>query len=566
MKYFFIALFFCFYGSYSSVKAGVIISDNVTSFTSNDHNLVYVRYIDDKYKLYLDNQVIVTSSYSISYPSIDKYGTKIVFSGISILNENRYCISILDGKKNLCNDMYLYDIESKKIDNLSSTFNGNTYISKLSGDGRYVAFESSSSNITSDYVYSCSSYKNDISRYCSNIYKLDLLNNKFTLVSKRGHSGRYDSMEPSINYDGSVIVFRSMESFFEDKKYCYSEYYDRYSYCSIIYMYRYNVLSQISDYRDDSYNGYVSGNYVSFDSYSTHDLFDYHYQNSTFLYDIDNDKYSVINKSPNRVINNVMLSNDAKFNLSVSSSSNMGNSSGGINSLIVSNVSTNKSLIVNDTYNYDVIDAYIFSDNSRVYFLSNNKLVYAFLSSSGPSISSNKNLTIVKGKDYDLFKYVQVEDVLDKAVDVYVKDYSDFNDSREGRYTITLAARDSYGNETYYDYVVEVIDKDIESPIFIGESKYSIYVNDKKFRLSDYISVYDNVDDGLSYSVVKGKLDISESGTYNIVLKAEDSSSNVTYFNVKIIVKEKGSSFVKSIGALCVVVCLMWYIMVLKKK
>jgi hypothetical protein len=462
--------------------------------------------------------------------------------------------------------MYLYNIKTKEISNLSATFNGNTYISKLSGNGRYVAFESSSSNITSDYVYSCSSYKNDISRYCSNVYTLDLINNRFTLISKSGHSGRYDSMEPSINYDGSVIVFRSMESFFKEKKYCYSEYYDIYSYCSTIYMYRNNTLSQISDNKNDSYNGYVSGNYISFDSYSTHDLFDYHYQNSTFLYDIENRKYSVINKSPNRVIYNVMLSDDAKFNLSISSSSNIGHSNGYMNSLIVSNVSTNKSLIVNDIYNYDVADAYIFSDNSRVYYLSNNKLIYVILSSSGPSISSEKNLTIIKGKRYDLFKYIKVDDILDKEVELYVKDYGDFNDALAGRYTITVAARDSYGNETYYDYVVEVIERDNEAPIFIGESQYKIYINDKKFKLSDHISVYDNVDDSLSYSVVKGRLDVGESGTYNVILKAEDSSSNVSYFNVKIIVEDKGSSFVKSIGAICLVVCLSWYIMVLKKK
>ena len=198
------------------------------------------------------------------------------------------------------------------ITNITDNFDGNSYISSISGNGRYVVFESSSSNVTGDYIYRCKTYQNDFDRSCSNIYKVDLINKKYILVSKNVLSGNGDSMEPSINYSGDSVVFRSLAPFFNDIKYCYNQYYDEYSYCSIIYLYKNNKLSMISDVKHDSYNGYISSmsDFISFDSYSTMSLFEYHYQNSTFMYDIANKHVSVINRSPNRVINNVMISSN----------------------------------------------------------------------------------------------------------------------------------------------------------------------------------------------------------------------------------------------------------------
>jgi hypothetical protein len=295
-------------------------------------------------------------------------------------------------------------------------------------------------------------------------------------------------------------------------------------------------------------------------------LFDYHYQNSTFLYDIDNDKYMVINKSPNRVISNVMIDGLGKYNLSISKASNIVDSNVYLDNLFITNISTGKSIVIDDVYNYDISDGYISSDSKYVYYLGNNRLVKCSLTSSSPVISSTRSLIILRGKSYDLFKYIHVEDDLDINVSTYVIDYRNFNVNIPGSYTILIGAIDSHNNVSIYEYSVEVIDKDLSGPIFIGDSKYVIDINDKNFRLSDYINVIDNIDDNVRYSVVSGNVDISKVGKYKLVLKASDSSSNESYFNVVIEVKDNSSSVMKSVGAFFVVGFIIWYVVLLKKK
>lgn len=554
----------------NSIK-GNIVADNVECFNVSEQNgsVVYITK-SDNYNLYLkkadEEKLIISSPNKLSYLSISSDGNNITFTGINVLGENRICQSILDGKEEFCSDIYWYNLSDNNIENITSDFDGNSYISSISGNGRYVAIESSSSNVTGDYIYRCKSYQNNIDRSCSNIYKFDLINKKYSLISKHTLSGSEDSMEPSINYSGDSIIFRSFAPFFNSSKSCYNQYYDEFSYCSTIYLHKDNKLTMISDDKYDSYNGNISSksNFVSFDSYSTMSLFEYHYQNSTFLYDINKNEVSVINKSPNRVINNVMISSNGKFNISISRATNIADSHSFMDNLIVTNIFTGKSIILDNDTVYDVKNGIITDD--IVYILRDKKIVEVKLNTNAPIIKSSKDLTIIQGSNYNLLKYISVEDDLDENVNVYVSDYGDFNGNKPGKYTITIRAVDSNMNSSFYSYDVIVVERDIKSPIFVGDDYYRIKVNDKSFRLSDYVHVYDDVDDKVNYFVESGSVDITKAGKYKLLLKCSDSSSNNSYLSVTIEVVDDSLSFFKALFGVGIFSIFVLYIIFLKKK
>jgi hypothetical protein len=78
--------------------------------------------------------------------------------------------------------------------------NGPSFTPKISGDGRFVVFASSASNLLGE-----------ISVPTTQIYLYDVALGTTTLVSKSasGQVANDDSFGPSINYDGSVITFAS---------------------------------------------------------------------------------------------------------------------------------------------------------------------------------------------------------------------------------------------------------------------------------------------------------------------------------------------------------------------
>ncbi len=114
--------------------------------------------------------------------------------------------NLVPNDTNGCEDAFRYDRETKIIQRVSLSSsgtqgNGNCYyIPSISGDGRYIAFESHASNLV----------PNDLNGRWD-IFVRDCQTNTTTIVSvaSNGTQGNHDSSTPSISADGRYVTFES---------------------------------------------------------------------------------------------------------------------------------------------------------------------------------------------------------------------------------------------------------------------------------------------------------------------------------------------------------------------
>lgn len=132
--------------------------------------------------------------------SISADGRFVVFHSTATNLSNR-C-----GNGNL--HVYRHDLESGEticvsLNNEGRQSNGNSALARVSGDGRFVAFQSNPTNVTTR---------------CSNgfthIYVRDTVEERTTCASvdKSGNQGNNDSGQPSISSDGRFVAFSSAAS------------------------------------------------------------------------------------------------------------------------------------------------------------------------------------------------------------------------------------------------------------------------------------------------------------------------------------------------------------------
>ncbi len=173
----------------------------------------------------LNNNGEQTNSYSSS-PSISNDGTRVAFS--SMAN------NLVDGDNNSRRDVFVRDLVYNITKRASESSLGEEVRMEssnpvISGDGRYVAFESgnrppqvSAASPGHGWIYSTP--KNQISQ-ASALVPGDIINSKDIFVkdlftgdinkiswSINGSEANADSYEPSINYNGSVVSFTSWAS------------------------------------------------------------------------------------------------------------------------------------------------------------------------------------------------------------------------------------------------------------------------------------------------------------------------------------------------------------------
>lgn len=116
-----------------------------------------------------------------------------------------------DGRYVAYDASYLYVYDRQTGNTVTSSFkpyDGSSGASNLalSGDGRYLVFEASADDILdpNDPIQ-------DTNDFYTDIYRWDWQADKVLLVSRStsGEIGNYDSTDPSINFDGSVIAYAS---------------------------------------------------------------------------------------------------------------------------------------------------------------------------------------------------------------------------------------------------------------------------------------------------------------------------------------------------------------------
>lgn len=104
------------------------------------------------------------------------------------------------------NDVFIHDLETQTTQRVSASLNGglSNYGVRdeglsISDNGRYIAFVSTSSNLTDNFTYNQQVYVRDMETQTTEIIS----------VSSDGIQGNSNSNEPSISGDGRYVVFRS---------------------------------------------------------------------------------------------------------------------------------------------------------------------------------------------------------------------------------------------------------------------------------------------------------------------------------------------------------------------
>ena len=132
------------------------------------------------------------------YPSISPDGRYVTFSS--------YARNLVSGDTNNVSDIFVHDRQTGltsrvSVDSAGDQSNGDSYLSSISADGRYVAFYSCADNLMSD----------DANGYHTDVFMHDRQTGNTSTISvdSAGSLGDNDSYDPTISADGRYILFTS---------------------------------------------------------------------------------------------------------------------------------------------------------------------------------------------------------------------------------------------------------------------------------------------------------------------------------------------------------------------
>ena len=125
-----------------------------------------------------------------------------------------------------------------------------------------------------------------------------------------------------------------------------------------------------------------------------------------------------------------------------------------------------------------------------------------------------------------------IDDVSD--VTVAYKTAPDFN--KLGEQKLTLVLTDSAGNSTDLPATMTIV-KDTIAPEFQGVSDKTVFIGDS-VSYKKGVSVTDNKDKDLKFSVDNSKVNLKKEGTYSVIYTTEDTAGNKTNKTIKVVVKK----------------------------
>ncbi len=124
-----------------------------------------------------------------------------------------------------------------------------------------------------------------------------------------------------------------------------------------------------------------------------------------------------------------------------------------------------------------------------------------------------------------------IEDV--SEVTVSYKDTPDF--TKLGEQTLSLLLADTFGNQTELAVPITV-KKDTEPPVIQGASDKLVYIGES-ISYKKGITVTDNRDKDLTFTVDNSKVNLKKEGTYTVTYTAKDTAGNETTKKIKVVVK-----------------------------
>lgn len=128
-------------------------------------------------------------------PQIDSSGYHVVFES--------WASNLTPGDTNKTVDVFVWNLMNDTVKMVSEGSNGQSKEATISRDGRFIAFTSTASNLTSGVD----------STNTANVYLKDMSTGQVTLISKDPQTGKaVGGSNPSISEDGSRIAFYSYSS------------------------------------------------------------------------------------------------------------------------------------------------------------------------------------------------------------------------------------------------------------------------------------------------------------------------------------------------------------------
>lgn len=191
----------------------------VCSDTNNVQDVFLYRLFDQSIELISASEDGLQADNSSSLPEISADGNFVVFASIATNlipnDDNNFCGSDKQGN---CQDIFLYNTVTKSIKAISVNSdgelgNGDSDIPSISGDGRYVVFSSSATNLIANdrNNYCDTNYDGDNKENCMDIFLHDNQTDATYLISanSKGVQANGASESPVISADGRYIVFYS---------------------------------------------------------------------------------------------------------------------------------------------------------------------------------------------------------------------------------------------------------------------------------------------------------------------------------------------------------------------
>jgi hypothetical protein len=202
-------------------------------------------------------------------------------------------------------------------------------------------------------------------------------------------------------------------------------------------------------------------------------------------------------------------------------------------------------ITVADFMNSDNYDAYFLTDikaldlskptTHQIELSVNNKTVTGYIEvtdTTAPKAMVN-NQPVWLGEEVEPRTFLEdIDDVSD--VVVTYKTAPDFN--KLGEQDIILVLKDSTGNTTELPATMTVA-KDKQAPEFIGVSDKLVYIGDS-VSYKKGVTVTDNKDKELSFSVDSSKVNLKKEGTYTVTYTAKDTAGNKASKKINVEVKK----------------------------
>ena len=532
-------------------------SVNLYVYEYNFENKHYIGYLD-KYSGEFKNILNEKDEYINSdmfFPSISNDGKYISFtsSATNIVNNNNIeCYDIYREQYDYCSNIYIYNVQTSEffiIKSGKNYLNGNSYVSKISGDGKSVVFESLATNnlIPNNNICFEKGFNS-----CINIFKYTLITKSITLIStySNNYGGDSNSINPSISYDGRYISFQSTSTNLGIKSYKYNSCVNVTEtgeiLCSHVYLVNtrtssIDIITKNGDnlFNDNSGNPVISedGQYVVYESYATNISDKFNYKSHVILFDVVKSENKIISclgdKLNNRNNYLVSVSSDSKYIVYNTKSTNL-NETGEV-CLYVYNISNSKTSFISRINSNDIVS--VVNDKCVQYY--DNTLENLILDNTPPTIESDQEIYVVKDSMIKLEDKLKIDDNLSSKENIVINIDNNIILNAIGEYYIKIVALDEFDNQNSSFVKIIVIDEDTEAPVFNDINEIKILKGSSTLNLSNYIEAYDKVDGTTRiYIMDDGGLDLNSKGQYKVLLMSKDSSDNISYKEMKIVVYE----------------------------